>query len=157
MSVRLAINGFGRIGRNVLRAIHESARDDVQVVALNDLGPVETNAHLLRHDSVHGPFPGEVTTGDDTIDIGAGPIKIFAERDPASLPWGDLNIDVVLECTGLFTKREAAAKHLEAGAAKVLISAPGAEVRSGLTEFDVPGEPMRRTVGVLLVDRKSVV
>jgi len=127
MSVRLAINGFGRIGRNVLRAIHESARDDVQVVALNDLGPVETNAHLLRHDSVHGPFPGEVTTGDDTIDIGAGPIKIFAERDPASLPWGDLNIDVVLECTGLFTKREAAAKHLEAGAAKVLISAPGAE------------------------------
>ena len=127
MGVRVAINGFGRIGRNVLRAIHEAKRDDVTVVALNDLGPVETNAHLLRHDSVHGPFPGKVTTGDDSIDIGGGPIRIFAERDPASLPWGDLGVDIVLECTGLFTKREAAAKHLDAGAGKVLISAPGTE------------------------------
>ena len=127
MGVRVAINGCGRIGRNVLRAIHEAKRDDVTVVALNDLGPVETNAHLLRHDSVHGPFPGKVTTGEDSIDIGGGPIRIFAERDPASLPWGDLGVDIVLECTGLFTKREAAAKHLDAGAGKVLISAPGTE------------------------------
>ena len=124
MTVRLAINGFGRIGRNVLRAIHEAGRDDVTVVAINDLGPVETNAWLLAHDSVHGPFPGTIETGDDTIDIGGGPIKVVAERDPAKLPWGEFGVDVALECTGIFTKREAAAKHLEAGAAKVLISAP---------------------------------
>ena len=124
MTVRLAINGFGRIGRNVLRAIHEAGRDDVTVVAINDLGPVETNAWLLAHDSVHGPFPGSVTTDGDSIDIGGGPIKVVAERDPAKLPWGEFGVDVALECTGIFTKREAAAKHLEAGAAKVLISAP---------------------------------
>ena len=124
MTVRLAINGFGRIGRNVLRAIHEAGRDDVTVVAINDLGPVETNAWLLAHDSVHGPFPGTIETGDDTIDIGGGPIKVVAERDPAKLPWGEFGVDVAPECTGIFTKREAAAKHLEAGAAKVLISAP---------------------------------
>ncbi|MFQ5784253.1 MAG: type I glyceraldehyde-3-phosphate dehydrogenase [Alphaproteobacteria bacterium] len=127
MTVRLAINGFGRIGRLVLRAIHESGRDDVAVVAVNDLGPVETNAHLLRYDSVHGRFPGEVTTQDDAFDIGRGPIKVLAERDPARLPWGDLGVDVALECTGLFTKREAAAKHLEAGARKTLISAPAGD------------------------------
>ncbi len=127
MTVRLAINGFGRIGRNVLRAIHESGRDDVQVVGLNDLGPVDTNAHLLKYDSVHGPFPGEVTVGENSIDIGAGPIKVVAERDPAKLPWGELGVDVALECTGLFANREAAAKHLEAGARKVLISAPAGD------------------------------
>ena len=125
MSVRVAINGFGRIGRNVLRAIHESHRSDLQVVALNDLGSVEANAHLLRHDSVHGPFPGKVTVKDGSLDIGHGPIRVLAERDPAKLPWRDLKIDVALECTGIFTKREAAAKHIEAGARKVLISAPG--------------------------------
>jgi len=124
MSVRLAINGFGRIGRLVLRAIAEAKRDDLEVVAINDLGPVETNAHLLRYDSVHGRFPGEVTTGADSIDLGHGPIKVCAERDPAALPWGDLEVDVALECTGLFTKRELAAKHLDAGARKVLVSAP---------------------------------
>ncbi len=124
MSVRLAINGFGRIGRLVLRAIAEAKRDDLEVVAINDLGPVETNAHLLRYDSVHGRFPGEVTTGADSIDLGHGPIKVCAERDPAALPWGDLGVDVALECTGLFTKRELAAKHLDAGARKVLVSAP---------------------------------
>ena len=128
MTVRVAINGFGRIGRNVLRAIHESGRSDIEVVALNDLGPVETNAHLLRYDSVHGPFPGEVTVGDGTIDIGSGPMKVLAERDPTQLPWGDLGVDVALECTGIFTKRDAAAQHLEAGAGKVLISAPGTDV-----------------------------
>ena len=127
MTVRLAINGFGRIGRNVLRAIHEAGRDDVQVVGLNDLGPVDTNAHLLRYDSVHGPFPGEVAVGEGSIDIGGGPIKVVAERDPAKLPWGELGVDVALECTGFFAKREAAAKHLEAGARKVLISAPAGD------------------------------
>ena len=124
MAVRVAINGFGRIGRNVLRAIHESKRRDLRVVAINDLGPVETNAHLLRHDSVHGPFPGTVKVKGRTIDIGHGPIKVFAERDPAQLPWGDLTVDVTLECTGIFTKREQAALHLKAGARKVLLSAP---------------------------------
>jgi glyceraldehyde 3-phosphate dehydrogenase len=128
MTVRVAINGFGRIGRNVLRAIHESGRSDVQVVALNDLGPLETNAHLLRYDSVHGPFPGTVTIGDGTIDIGSGPIRVISERDPAKLPWGELKVDIALECTGFFTKRDTAAKHLEAGARKVLISAPGTDV-----------------------------
>ncbi len=127
MTVRLAINGFGRIGRNVLRAIHEQGRDDVCVVGINDLGPVKTNAWLLAHDSVHGPFPGSVEFSDDSIDIGGGPIKVVAERDPAKLPWGELGVDVALECTGLFTKREAAAKHLEAGARKVLISAPSGD------------------------------
>ena len=128
MTMRVAINGFGRIGRNVLRAIHESGRSDIEVVALNDLGPVETNAHLLRYDSVHGPFPGEVTIGDGTIDIGSGPMRVLAERDPKQLPWGDLGVDVALECTGIFTKRDAAAQHIEAGAGKVLISAPGTDV-----------------------------
>ncbi len=125
MTVRIGINGFGRIGRLVLRAIHESGRDDVEAVAVNDLGPVATNAHLLKYDSVHGPFPGEVTAGDAGIDIGRGPIRVIAERDPAKLPWRDLGVDVALECTGLFSKRDDAAKHLTAGARKVLISAPG--------------------------------
>ena len=125
MSVRVAINGFGRIGRNVLRAIIEEGRSDVQVVAINDLAPPATNAHLLRYDSVHGKFPANVQLEGDTLDCGAGPIKVIAERDVASLPWGDLGVDVVYECTGIFTKRDAAAKHLEAGAKKVLISAPG--------------------------------
>ncbi len=127
MSVRVAINGFGRIGRNVLRALHESGRDDITVAAVNDLGPVETNAHLLRYDSVHGRFPGTVTVDGDTIDVGSGPIKVLAERDPAKLPWRELGVDIALECTGIFTKREAAAAHVEAGARKVLISAPGAD------------------------------
>jgi glyceraldehyde 3-phosphate dehydrogenase len=127
MAIRVAINGFGRIGRNVLRAIHEAGRDDLSVVALNDLGPVETNAHLLRYDSVHGRFPGTVKVSDGAIDIGSGPIKVLSERDPAKLPWRDLGVDVALECTGIFTAREKAAAHLDAGARKVLISAPGAD------------------------------
>ena len=126
--VRVVINGFGRIGRNVLRAIHEQARADLAVVAINDLGPVETNAHLLRYDSVHGRFPGTVTADGESIDIGGGPIRVLRERDPARLPWADLAVDVALECTGLFTAREKAAAHLEAGARKVLISAPGTGV-----------------------------
>jgi len=122
--VKVAINGFGRIGRLVLRAIHESGRKDLHVVAINDLGPVKTNAHLLKHDSVHGLFPGEIKTGEDWMDIGRGPIKVTAERDPAKLPWKELGVEIALECTGIFTKREQAAKHLEAGAKRVLISAP---------------------------------
>ncbi len=124
MAVRVAINGFGRIGRLVLRAIHESGRKDIQVVAINDLGPVETNAHLLRYDTVHGPFAGKVKTRKDAIDAGRGWMHVSAERDPAKLPWKKLGVEVALECTGLFTVREAAAKHLEAGAKRVLISAP---------------------------------
>ena len=125
MTVRVAINGFGRIGRLVLRSIAEHARQDIEVVAINDLGSVETNAHLLRYDSVHGRFPGTVTVDGDSIDIGRGKIRVTAERDPAKLPHKDLGVDIALECTGLFTKRDKAAAHLEAGAKRVLISAPG--------------------------------
>jgi glyceraldehyde 3-phosphate dehydrogenase len=125
MTVRLAINGFGRIGRLVLRALAEAKRSDVTVVGINDLGPVEANAHLFQYDSVHGRFPGEVKIAGDSIDVGFGPIKVTAERDPAKLPWKELKVDVALECTGLFTKKETAGKHIEAGAKRVLISAPG--------------------------------
>src|SRR5690554_5902728 len=124
MTVRVAINGFGRIGRNIVRAIHESGRKDIDVVAINDLGPVETNAHLLRYDSVHGRFPGEVTVEGDTIRVGSGAFKVLAERDPANLPWKDLGVDIVLECTGIFTSKEKASAHLAAGAKRVLVSAP---------------------------------
>jgi glyceraldehyde 3-phosphate dehydrogenase len=126
MAVRVAINGFGRIGRNILRAIHESGRKDIEVVAINDLGPIETNAHLLRHDSVHGNFPGKVKTTKTGIDLGNGVIKVTAERNPADLPWGKLGVDIAMECTGIFTAKEKASAHLEAGAKRVLISAPGA-------------------------------
>jgi len=124
MAVRVAINGFGRIGRNVLRAIVEARRTDIEVVAINDITSAETNAHLLKYDSVHGRFPGEVRVEGDTLDAGMGPMKVFAERDPSQLPWGDLGVDVTLECTGIFTDRKGAGAHLEAGAKKVLISAP---------------------------------
>ncbi|MAQ39203.1 MULTISPECIES: type I glyceraldehyde-3-phosphate dehydrogenase [Thioclava] len=122
MTVKVAINGFGRIGRNVLRGIIESGRTDIEVIAINDLGPVETNAHLLQFDSVHGKFPHEVTTGEDWIDAGRGKIKVTAIRDPKELPWGD--VDVALECTGIFTARDKAAFHLENGSKRVLVSAP---------------------------------
>jgi glyceraldehyde 3-phosphate dehydrogenase len=124
MVVRVAINGFGRIGRNVLRAILESGRKDIEVVAINDLGPVETNAHLLRFDSVHGRFPHTVTVSGDTIDAGIGPMRVTAIKDPTTLPWGELGIDVALECTGIFTAKEKASMHLTAGAKRVLVSAP---------------------------------
>ncbi len=124
MAVKVAINGFGRIGRNVLRAIAESGRTDIEVVAINDLGPVETNAHLLRFDSVHGRFPGTVTVKGDTIDLGNGPIKVTAVKNPAELPHKELGVDIALECTGIFTSREKAAAHLTAGAKRVIVSAP---------------------------------
>ena len=123
MSIKVAINGFGRIGRNVLRCIIESGRTDIEVIAINDLGPVETNAHLLQYDSVHGRFPVEVKTGEDFIDVGRGPIKVTAIRNPADLPWSD--VDVVMECTGIFTSKEACQAHLDNGSSRVLISAPG--------------------------------
>ncbi len=124
MTTRLAINGFGRIGRNVLRALIEDGRNDLEIVAINDLGPVESNAHLLRFDSVHGRFPGTVLVSGDSIDAGRGPIRVTAERDPARLPWGD--IDIVLECTGVFTDAARARIHLANGAGRVLVSAPSA-------------------------------
>ncbi len=124
MAVRVAINGFGRIGRLVLRSIIEHGRTDIEVVAINDLGPVETNAHLLRYDSVHGRFPGTVTSGEDYIDVGTGKIKVTAIRNPADLPHKELDVDIALECTGIFTTKAAAAAHLEAGAKRVLVSAP---------------------------------
>src|SRR5438552_17687718 len=124
MTVRVAINGFGRIGRNILRALAESNRRDIEVVAINDLAPVETNAHLLRYDSVHGRFPGDVRTGPDTIDVGRGPIKVTAIKDPAAPPHKDLKVDIALECTGIFTSKDKASAHLTAGARRVLISAP---------------------------------
>lgn len=124
MTVRVAINGFGRIGRLVLRSIVEHGRRDIEVVAINDLGPVETNAHLLRYDSVHGRFPGTVETGADWIDVGLGKIKVTAERDPSKLPHKALNVDIAFECTGLFTTKEKASAHLTAGAKRVLVSAP---------------------------------
>ena len=128
MSVRVAINGFGRIGRNILRAIVESARDDIIVVGINDLGPVETNAHLLRYDSVHGKFPADVKVSGNDLDVGRGPIKVTSIRDPKDLPWKELDVDIAMECTGIFTSREKASMHLDAGAKRVLVSAPASGV-----------------------------
>ena len=124
MTVRVAINGFGRIGRNILRSLVEHGRTDIEVVAINDLGPVETNAHLFRYDSVHGRFAGEVKVDGDTIDVGRGKIKVTAVRDPAELPHRDLGVDIAFECTGIFTTRDKASAHLAAGAKRVLVSAP---------------------------------
>lgn len=126
MTVRVSINGFGRIGRNVLRAIYESGRDDIKVVAINDLGDAEMNAYLLKRDSVHGPFPGDVSVEGDKMIVNGDAIRVTAIRNPEELPWGDENVDVAMECTGIFTARDKAAMHLTAGAKKVLISAPGA-------------------------------
>ncbi len=124
MSIRLAINGFGRIGRLVYRAIIESKRNDVEVVCINDLGPTATNAHLLKYDSVHGTLPVDVKAKDNTIDAGQGPVRVTAERDPTKLPWKEMKVDIALECTGIFTSKEKAKAHLDAGAKRVLISAP---------------------------------
>ena len=124
MTVRVAINGFGRIGRNILRSLVEHGRTDIEVVAINDLGPVETNAHLFRYDSVHGRFAGEVKVDGDTIDVGRGKIKVTAVRDPAELPHRELDVDIAFECTGIFTSKDKASAHLTAGAKRVLVSAP---------------------------------
>ena len=124
MAIRVGINGFGRIGRLAFRALLESGRDDIDVVGINDLGSVDANAHLLKYDSVHGVLPMDVKVDGDSMDTGRGAIKVTAERDPTALPWGDLGVDVVYECTGIFTARDKAALHLDAGAKKVLVSAP---------------------------------
>lgn len=128
MTVRVSINGFGRIGRNILRAIYESGRTDIKVVGINDLGDVEMNAYLLSRDSVHGRFPGTIEVDGDCIVVNGDRIRVTAERNPADLPWGELEVDVAMECTGIFTKREKAQLHIDAGAKKVLISAPGTDV-----------------------------
>jgi len=127
MTVRVGINGFGRIGRNILRAIHESGRTDIEVAAINDLGPVETNAHLLRFDSVHGLFPGDVTVDGDDLNLGRGPIRVTAIREPEALRWGEMGIDIALECTGIFTERAKAQRHLANGVSRVLVSAPATD------------------------------
>ncbi len=124
MTVKVAINGFGRIGRNVLRAIHESGRKDIEVVAINDLGPVETNAHLLRFDSVHGRYPGTVEVAGDSIIVDGKKIRVTAIKNPAELPHKELGVDIALECTGIFTSKEKASAHLQAGAKRVIVSAP---------------------------------
>ncbi len=128
MTVRVAINGFGRIGRLVLRAIIENSKSDIQVVGINDLGSVKDNAFLLKYDSVHGPFTAPIKVDGDTMDVGQGPIRITSERDPSKLPWKELNVDIAFECTGIFTSGDKARLHLDAGARKVLISAPGTDI-----------------------------
>ena len=128
MSVKVAINGFGRIGRNILRSIIENKNHNIKVVGINDLGPIETNAHLLKYDSVHGTLNSDVIINGSDLDVGTGPIKVTAERNPENLPWKELDVDVVLECTGIFTSKEKAQQHITAGAKKVLISAPASGV-----------------------------
>lgn len=152
MTVKVAINGFGRIGRNVLRAIMETGRTDIEVVAINDLGPVDTNAHLFRYDSVHGKFAGEVKVDGDTIDVGGGPIKVTAIRDPKELPWGELGVDIALECTGIFATREKAALHLENGSKRVLVSAPASGADKTIV-YGVNHETL--TAGDLVVSNAS--
>ena len=128
MLVKVAINGFGRIGRNILRSIIENNNDTIKVVGINDLGPIETNAHLLKYDSVHGILNRDIIINGSDLDVGKGPIKVTSERNPENLPWKELNVDVVLECTGIFTSKEKAQQHITAGAKKVLISAPASGV-----------------------------
>lgn len=125
MTVKVAINGYGRIGRNILRAVYESGRDDVQIVAINDLGDAKANAHLTQYDTAHGKFPGTVEVDGDDMIVNGDRVKVLAERDPAKLPWGELGIEVVHECTGFFASKEKASAHLAGGAKKVIISAPG--------------------------------
>jgi glyceraldehyde 3-phosphate dehydrogenase len=138
MAIKIGINGYGRIGRNILRAIHESGRaDEFDVVAINDLGDSKANAHLTRRDTAHGNFPGTVEVDGDDIIVNGDRIKVFAERDPAKLPWGELGVEVVYECTGFFRTRETAGKHIEAGAKKVIISAPGGADIDGTVVYGV--------------------
>ncbi|MDX1554772.1 MAG: type I glyceraldehyde-3-phosphate dehydrogenase [Xanthomonadales bacterium] len=129
MAIKVAINGYGRIGRNIMRAVYESGRtDEIQIVAINDLGDAETNAHLTQYDTAHGKFPGEVSVDGGDLVVNGDRIRVYAQRDPSQLPWGDLGIDVVHECTGLFSSKEKAGMHVSAGASKVIISAPGTDV-----------------------------
>ncbi len=137
MTIRVAINGYGRIGRNILRAHYENkAHADIQIVAINDLGDVNTNAHLTRYDTTHGKFPGEVSVSGNDLIVNGDKIRVVAERDPKNLPWRELKVDIVLECTGFFTSKEKASAHLEAGAKKVLISAPATGVDALMDSTD---------------------
>jgi glyceraldehyde 3-phosphate dehydrogenase len=143
MAIKIGINGYGRIGRNIVRAIHElGRRDEFDVVALNDLGDANTNAHLTRHDTAHGPFAGTVEVDGNDIIVNGDRIKVFAERDPSKLPWGELGVDVVFECTGLFRTRETAGKHIAAGAKKVIISAPGGADIDGTFVYGVNSDTL---------------
>lgn len=142
MAVRVGINGFGRIGRLVLRAAAEQGRNDIEFVAINDLGDVKTNAHLLKYDSVHGTFPGQISADDKSITVNGHKVEVMAQRDPTKLPWKDLGIDVVFECTGIFTDKDKAQVHIDAGAPKVLVSAPskGADQTQTCTNGVMTGE-----------------
>ena len=144
MAVRVAINGFGRIGRLVLRAAMEAGRKDIEFVAVNDLGSVEANAHMLKYDTVHGIFPGKVKTGKDWMDLGMGKIKVTAIRNPAELPWEELGVDIALECTGIFASKEKASAHLEAGAKRVLVSAPCTDADNTIV-FGVNEKTLKKT------------
>lgn len=144
MPIKIAINGYGRIGRNVLRALFESGRtDEFAIVAINDLGDAQINAHLTRYDTVHGRFPGEVAVDGDFLVVNGHRIQVLAQRDPAKLPWGELRVDLVMECTGLFTSKEKASAHLQAGAKKVLISAPGGEDVDATIVYGVNHQTLR--------------
>lgn len=150
MTIRVAINGYGRIGRNVLRAHYESGKkNDIQIVAINDLGKPESNAHLTRYDTAHGRFPGTVEVDGDYMVVNGDRIKVFAERDPAKLPWGELNVDVVMECTGFFTTKEKAAAHLQGGAKKVIISAPGGKDVDATVVFGVNNSVLKASDTVI--------
>lgn len=150
MAIKVAINGYGRIGRNILRALYESGRtDQIQIVAINDLGDAETNAHLTRYDTVHGRFPGEVSVDGEQMAVNGDRIQVLAERDPAKLPWGELGVDVVHECTGLFTSKEKARAHLEGGARKVIISAPGGKDVDATVVYGVNHETLRSSHSVI--------
>jgi len=150
MTIRVGINGYGRIGRNVLRALYETGRtQELQIVALNDLGDADTNAHLTKYDSAHGPFPGTVTVDGDSMVVNGDRIKVLAERDPAKLPWRELQVDVVMECTGLFTTREKAALHLKGGAKKVIISAPASDVVDATIVYGVNHRSLKASHAVI--------
>ncbi|MEO7742680.1 MAG: type I glyceraldehyde-3-phosphate dehydrogenase [Usitatibacter sp.] len=150
MTVRVAINGYGRIGRNILRAHYESNKShDLQIVAINDLGPAQTNAHLTRYDTAHGKFPGKVEVDNDHMVVNGDRIRVVAQRDPAQLPWKDLGVDVVMECTGFFTTKEKAAAHLKGGAGKVIISAPGGKDVDATVVFGVNHQTLRASHTVI--------
>src|SRR5690349_51759 len=150
MTVRVAINGYGRIGRNILRAHYESRKShDIQIVAINDLGPPETNAHLTRYDTAHGKFPGEVRVEGDAMVVNGDRIRVVAQRDPAQLPWKDLGVDVVYECTGFFTSKAKACAHLTAGAKKVIISAPGGKDVDATVVYGVNDKTLKPAMTVI--------
>ena len=149
MAVKVAINGYGRIGRNIMRALYESGRtDEINIVAINDLGDANTNAHLTQYDTAHGIFPGTVAVDDGDLMVNGDRIKVYAERDPANLPWAELGVDVVMECTGFFRSRETAGAHIAAGASKVIISAPGKDVDNTIV-YGVNDDTLRATDNII--------